>query len=57
MTASVWPRRLMTGLYLFLAPEFTLGAVTKPRRVGRKPRRTCPPGITGALALANWPKD
>ena len=57
MTASVWPRRLMTGPYLFLAPEFTLGAVTKPRRVGRKPRLTRPPGITGALALANWPKD
>jgi hypothetical protein len=31
MTASVWPRRLMTGLYLylFLAQEFTPGAITK----------------------------
>ncbi len=29
MTARVWPRRLMTGLCLFLAFEFTVGAITK----------------------------
>jgi hypothetical protein len=31
MTASVWPRRLMTGLYLYLFPalEFTPGAITR----------------------------
>jgi uncharacterized membrane protein YphA (DoxX/SURF4 family) len=29
MTTQVWPRRLMTGLYAFLALEFTLGAITK----------------------------
>ncbi|WP_211267003.1 DoxX family protein [Nonomuraea candida] len=29
MTAGVWRRRLMTGLYVFLALEFVVGAVTK----------------------------
>jgi DoxX-like protein len=29
MTVRVWPRRLMTGVYWFVALEFALGAVTK----------------------------
>jgi uncharacterized membrane protein YphA (DoxX/SURF4 family) len=29
MTVRVWPRRLMTALYWFVALEFALGAVTK----------------------------
>lgn len=29
MATRVWPTRLMTGLYWFLALEFALGAVTK----------------------------
>jgi uncharacterized membrane protein YphA (DoxX/SURF4 family) len=29
MPARVWPRRLLTGFYWFLAAEFAMGAVTK----------------------------
>ncbi|MEV0612828.1 DoxX family protein [Nonomuraea sp. NPDC050404] len=29
MTARVWPRRLITGLYWFWALQFALGAITK----------------------------
>ncbi|GGL32478.1 DoxX family protein [Planomonospora parontospora] len=29
MTTRTWPRRLMTGLYWFVALQFALGAITK----------------------------